>query len=118
MPDTPSERPKTKLLVRPPGEVDDPRLEFLRLPIRRHYRRLFDAGFLQQFVLVRAPDDMRPLHVHDYDAQVHVLKGELMIETPPRAEIVYEGQSKLVMAGTRHAETTGPDGVILLVGCR
>ena len=118
MPDHPEEQPTAKLRVRPPGEVDDLRLDFVRLPIRRHYRRLLSAGFIHQFVLVRAPGDVRPPHEHDYDAQVHVLKGELTIGTPPASDTVYEGQEKLVPAGTTHTETTGPEGVILLVGCR
>ena len=118
MPDHPGEQPTAKLRVRPPGEVDDLRLDFVRLPLRRHYRRLLNAGFIHQFVLVRAPDDARPLHEHDYDAQVHVLKGELTIEALAGSETIYEGQEKLVPAGTTHTETTGPEGVILLVGCR
>ena len=118
MPYDSEEKPTAKRQVRPPGEVDDPRLDFLRLPIRRHYRRLLNLGFLNQFVLVRAPDDSRPPHMHDYDAQVYVLKGELTIHAPPGSETLYEGQDKLVPADTPHAETAGSDGVILLVGCR
>lgn len=118
MRDGPGEKPTAKLRVRAPGEVDDMRLDFVRLAIRRHYRRLLSAGFIHQFVLVRAPGDERPPHEHDYDAQVHVLKGELTIDALPEPETIYEGQDKLVPAGARHSERSGPEGVILLVGCR
>ena len=118
MPDDLTERPTAKLRVRPPGEVDDPSLSFARLSLRRNHRRLAAIGFGQQFVLVRAPGDVRHPHAHDYDARVHVLKGQITIDAPSGSEILLEGEERLIEAGTRHTEATGPEGVVLLVGCR
>lgn len=110
-------RPRSKFRISADGAVQDAGLEFLMLPVRRHARLMTRDGFHQQFVLVRQPGDARPPHVHEYDARVHVLRGELTIE---RADTVTlcEGQSLVVAAGERHAEMTGSDGAILLVGCR
>lgn len=112
-----AEHPR-RIEVTPFSEIDDPRLASFKLAIRRHLRQMTHDGFFPHYVLTRPEGDIRPPHVHEYDAHVHVLKGTLTIQMTAGPVTLQENESCLVPAGERHAEATGPEGVILLVGCR
>lgn len=115
----PSKMARRQLMfpVSPGGEVAEAALEHLSVTIRRHARRLAQEGFIQQFVLVRPPGDVRPPHAHYFDSEVHVLRGELTVRRRDREDVLTEGQNCRVAAGEEHEERTGRNGATLLVGC-
>jgi len=115
---TAAEERQRAIPVSPDGDVDEPWLEFLQIPLRRRSRLMSAEGFYQQFVLVRPANDFRPPHSHDYDAAVHVLRGELLIVRESGALRLVQGETVTIGAGEQHSETCGPNLVILLSGCR
>lgn len=112
------ERQRAQIPVSPDGAIDEPWLEFLRIPLRRRSRLMSAEGFYPQFVLVRPANDFRPPHSHDYDAAVHVLRGELLIVRESGARRLVQGETGTIDAGEQHSETCGPNPAILLSGCR
>ena len=57
-------------------------------------------------------------HVHDFDAKVMVLGGEIAITRNGKADTFRAGQWCEVPANCTHAEKIGPEGVALLSGRR
>jgi quercetin dioxygenase-like cupin family protein len=64
------------------------------------------------------PNCAAPDHVHDFDARILVLGGEITITRDGKAETFRAGQSCMVPANCTHAEQVGPEGVAYVAGRR
>jgi quercetin dioxygenase-like cupin family protein len=64
------------------------------------------------------PNTAAPEHVHDFDAKLLVLGGEITITRDGKAETFRAGQCYMVPAGCVHAEHVGPEGVAYVSGRR
>ena len=59
-----------------------------------------------------------PEHVHEFDARVMVLDGEMIITRPTGAQTFRPGDVCEMAAGTLHSEQCGPSGAHYLAGRR
>jgi quercetin dioxygenase-like cupin family protein len=59
-----------------------------------------------------------PEHVHEFDARVMLLDGEMTITRPTGAQIFRPGDVCEMAAGTPHSEQCGPAGAYYLAGRR
>ncbi|MBV9859153.1 MAG: cupin domain-containing protein [Alphaproteobacteria bacterium] len=50
-------------------------------------------------------------HAHDFDAQLLILDGEITIAKDGAADVLRQGDTCEVPAGTVHRECAGPEGV-------
>jgi cupin superfamily acireductone dioxygenase involved in methionine salvage len=61
-------------------------------------------------------------HMHDTDLFLFVQKGKMVIsvehEKGENTMAIGSNESIEVLAGTRHYESVGPEGVVFLVACR
>lgn len=64
------------------------------------------------------PNTCAPDHVHDFDAKLLVLGGEITITRDGKPETFRAGQCCAVPANTAHAELVGPEGVAFVSGRR
>ncbi len=64
------------------------------------------------------PNVVAPEHVHDFDAKVMVLGGEITITRDGKPQTFTAGQWCEIPANTPHAEHVGPEGVAFLSGRR
>jgi quercetin dioxygenase-like cupin family protein len=64
------------------------------------------------------PGQVAADHIHDFDARVMVLGGEITITRDGKPETFRVGDSCMVPAGYVHAENVGPEGVAYLAGRR
>src|SRR3954466_9653053 len=64
------------------------------------------------------PNCCAPDHVHDFDAKLLVLGGEITITRDGKAETFRAGQCCAVPANSTHAEQVGPEGVAYVSGRR
>jgi len=58
------------------------------------------------------------MHVHDFDARLYVLAGEITLTREDGARTFRAGDSCDVPAGTLHSEAYGPEGCKYLAGRR
>jgi quercetin dioxygenase-like cupin family protein len=66
----------------------------------------------------RWPNHVNPDHVHEFDARVMVLTGEITITRDGMPIIYRAGDSCAVPRGHPHAERAGPEGVCYIAGRR
>lgn len=59
-----------------------------------------------------------PEHVHEFDARVMVLEGEMTITRPTGAQTFRPGDVCEMAAGTPHSEQCGSSGALYLAGRR
>ena len=59
-----------------------------------------------------------PEHVHEFDARVMLLDGEMTITRPSGAQTFRPGDVCEMAAGTPHSEQCGPSGAHYLAGRR
>lgn len=59
-----------------------------------------------------------PEHVHEFDARVMLLDGEMTITRPTGAQTFHPGDVCELAAGTPHSEQCGPNGAFYLAGRR
>ena len=64
------------------------------------------------------PNIIDPDHIHDFDAKLLVLGGEITITRNGRPETFRAGDCCAVPAGSTHAEQVGPEGVAYVSGRR
>ncbi|MBW4093480.1 MAG: cupin domain-containing protein [Proteobacteria bacterium] len=64
------------------------------------------------------PNEVRPEHVHDFDARLLVLDGSMTIVSDGTARAYAPGETFAIPAGHRHAEQTGPEGTSYIAGRR
>jgi quercetin dioxygenase-like cupin family protein len=62
--------------------------------------------------------EMNPDHIHDWDARVMVIGGEITLTRAGKAETFRVGDGCAVAAGETHAEHVGPQGVAYIAGRR
>jgi quercetin dioxygenase-like cupin family protein len=62
--------------------------------------------------------EVNPEHVHDWDARVMVVGGEITLTRAGKAETFRAGDSCAVAAGEIHVENVGPQGVAYVAGRR
>jgi quercetin dioxygenase-like cupin family protein len=63
-------------------------------------------------------DHFNPEHVHEFDARLLFLNGEMTITRAGKAQTFRAGDICEVAAGTLHTEKCGPDGAHYLAGRR
>ena len=85
-------------------------------------RLSFEASLRQEgYKLVNSslkPNELSPDHMHDFDARLFVLGGEITIARDGKSETFRAGDSCAVPAGCCHAEQVGPEGVAYIAGRR
>ena len=64
------------------------------------------------------PNLIDPDHIHDFDARIMVLGGQITITREGKPETFRAGDSCVVPAGCTHAEQVGPEGVAYVSGRR
>ena len=64
------------------------------------------------------PNLIDPDHIHDFDARIMVLGGQITITRDGKPETFRAGDSCAVPAGCTHAEQVGPEGVAYVSGRR
>ena len=85
------------------------RLAF-EVELRRESYRVVNASL--------QPNLTASCHVHDFDAKLLVLGGEITITMDGKAETFRAGQCYMVPANREHAEHVGPEGVAFVSGRR
>jgi len=82
----------------------------------------FEAGLkrdgYQVFYGGMSANHVNPDHMHDWNARVMVIGGELTLERNGERETFTVGDSCSVAAGESHAEHAGPQGVAYIAGRR
>lgn len=63
-------------------------------------------------------NSFNPEHVHEFDARVMLLDGEMTITRPTGAQTFHPGDICELAAGTPHSEQCGPNGALYLAGRR
>ena len=79
---------------------------------------LAEEGFTEARTVDFEPDMDGELHTHEFSAMSMVVKGELTLTYEVGSETFTAGQSCGLVAGTVHAERTGPSGATILVGTK
>ncbi len=64
------------------------------------------------------PNEVRPEHVHEFDAKLLVLDGRMTIVSDGTERAYAPGETFAIPAGRRHAEQTGPEGASYIAGRR
>ncbi len=62
--------------------------------------------------------EFNPEHVHEFDARLLILEGEMTIVCDSEERTYRAGDTCALTAGRRHTERCGPEGVRYLAGRR
>lgn len=72
----------------------------------------------QVVVNTMQPGAINPEHVHDFDARLLVVAGEMTIVAEGQRNIYQVGDTFSMPCGCRHAEHAGPEGASYVAGRR
>jgi quercetin dioxygenase-like cupin family protein len=64
------------------------------------------------------PDAINPEHVHDFDARLLVVAGEMTVVVGDQRNTYRVGETFSMTHGCRHAEHAGPQGATYVAGRR
>jgi quercetin dioxygenase-like cupin family protein len=85
-------------------------------------RSVFEAELqrdgYQVVVNTMQPDAINPEHVHDFDARLLVVVGEMTIHAEGERNTYRVGDTFSMQHGCRHAEHAGPEGATYFAGRR
>jgi len=86
-------------------------------------RETFEAALardgFQAVTVTMKPDAVNPPHVHDFEARLLVVDGEMTVARDGEAAVTYQtGDTFEMRLGCRHSETAGSNGATYIAGRR
>jgi len=81
-------------------------------------KKLAAEGYGEMVDRTMAANQFNPEHVHEFDAHVLVVDGEMTITRHGKAKVFRAGDMCSLTAGTPHTEKCGPAGARYLAGRR
>jgi len=79
---------------------------------------LRDEGYAEVIDRRMQPREVNPTHAHEFDARLIILEGAMTIASEDGERSYRAGEIFEMLAGRRHSETAGPDGVRYIAGRR